>query len=59
MIPGRYPVIIGDLSVDIFRLQNLKSQKLEYFLASFSLVILLSHFRQRLRFRLIKTWWHV
>ena len=59
MIPGRYPVIIRDLNVDIVRLKNPQSKKMEYFLASFSLVGFLRQFRQPLCFLLLKMWWHV
>ena len=57
--PGKGSIVIGDLNVDIGCLQNQRSQQAAYVLASFGLVDLLSHFRQRLRFRHMKTWWQV
>ena len=47
-------ISIGELNTDIDRLQNLQSQQVTDFLASFDLVDLLGHFKQCLRFRHMK-----
>ena len=52
-------MVIGYLNTDIGRCENLHCHQVSDFLAYFSLVDLLSHFRQRLHFRHIKTWWQV
>ena len=43
-------IVIGDLNAEIVRLQNPRTQHVEEFLTSFGLVVLISHFRQRLHF---------
>ena len=53
------PIIKGDLKAVIRLLQNLSIQHEEYFLESFGMVNLPSHFRQRLRFRHTKMWWNI
>ena len=50
---------MGGLKVNIGHLRNLQIQKVAYFLASIVLVNLLRHFRQRLWFHHLKTWWQV
>ena len=53
---GRNPILMGDLNEDIGYLQNPWNQLVEDFLASFGLVDLLDHFRQRLCFFHMQTW---
>ena len=48
--PAKDSIIIGDLNAGIERLKNPRRQQVAEFLASFGLVDLLSHFRQRLYF---------
>ena len=57
--PGRDPIIMGDLNIDARRLQNPRNQQVDNFLASFVLVDIIGHFRQRLWFCHIQTWWKV
>ena len=57
LFPGKCSIIMGDLNVDTGILQNPRSQQVAYFLASFGLVGLLAHFRQRLRFHHMQIWW--
>ena len=45
----RDPVVLGDLNTNIGQLRNPRDQQVSVFLASFGLVDLLGHFRQRLR----------
>ena len=56
---GRDPIVLGDLSTDVGRMGNPQDQQVVDFLVSFGLVDFLSHFRQSLRFRNMKTWWQV
>ena len=44
--PGIYPIVTGELNMDIGRMQNPQNQKVEYFMAFFGLVYLLGPFRQ-------------
>ena len=56
---GRNPVVLGDLNADIGCLRNPHNQQVAEFLASFGLVDLLGHFRQRPRFCHLHMWWKV
>ena len=57
--PGRDPVVLGDINVDIGLLINPQDQQVTYFLASFGLVDRLAHFQKRLRYCNLHTWWKV
>ena len=57
--PGRYPIVLGDLNMDIGRLRNPQDQQVADFLVSFGLVNLLGHFCQPLRYCNLQTWWRV
>ena len=55
----RESIVIGDLSADIGRLKNPRSQQMADSLVSFGLVNLIRHFSQRLHFCHIKVCWQV
>ena len=55
--PGSYYIIVGGFKTNTGRLQNPQSQQVAYLMASFGLFGLLGHFRKRLQFRHMKTWW--
>ena len=59
LLPGSYPIVMEDLNAEIGRLQNPRNQQVAYFLEPFVLVDIIDHFRQRLRFRHMNTWWKV
>ena len=56
---GKDPIVLRDLNAVIERMQNPRIQQVIDLLASFGLVDLLSHFRQRIRLRHLKAWWQV
>ena len=56
--PGRDPIVMWYLNVDISRLQNSRRHHMEYFLVYFGLVDLIDCFRQKLHFRYMKLWRH-
>ena len=55
----RDSISIWDLNADIGRLQNPRIQQVADFLEYFGIVDILSHYRNRLRFCLMKTWFQV
>ena len=52
----RYPVVLGELNVDLNKMSSLRIQQVAYLLAEYGLVDQFRHFRQRRRFRNLKTW---
>ena len=58
-LPGKDYIILRDLNVYTRHLHIPQIQQVAYSLLSIGLVDLLSHFRQRLHFQYLKTWWKV
>ena len=57
--PGRDPVLLGDPNAGISRLRNNWYQLVAYFVASFGMVDLLDHFRNRLFYHNLYMWLQV
>ena len=52
----RDPIFLGKLNVDLDKARGLRSQRVSDLLAEYGLIDLVRHFRQRCRFRYLKTW---
>ena len=50
------PIVLGDLNVDLDEARSPRSQRVADLLAEYGLIDLIRHFRQRRRFRNLKTW---
>ena len=55
----RDPIVIVDLNVDPNKARILRNQQVAHLLTEYSLIDLFRHFRQRCRFRNLKTWYQV
>ena len=53
----QYPIVLGGFNDDILQAQNPHSQHVADLLMEFGLVDLFHHFRKRLLFRHLKTWY--
>ena len=53
----QYPIVLGGFNDDILQTQNPHSQHVADLLMEFGLVDLFHHFRKRLLFRNLKTWY--
>ena len=56
---GLYPIVLGDLNVDLDNARRSRSQRVADLLMDFSTIDLVRRFRQRWRFQYLKTWTQV